>query len=1061
MKTLPAFGLLCLVPVLRAAVPLPGSGTVIESFNALPSTTGTAWTDNVTLLNWYLHRSNPSAPTPIPLLINDNVAATAWSAGLYSLGGSAGTDRALGGAPTGTFGEISHVVILQNTSALPVQLTGIAYTVEKWRENSTAGITERIDFSYQKSISEASLAASLATGWTEVDNLDVVVPHSGAAGAMQNPGLTFSTNQPPALAVVLEPGEFIALRWLNSNEIGSDAYLGIDDVAVSYATVNGAITATPQDIVRDTKQTTALEDDTFSFKLPVAGLGAVSLDGWLLTAPLPAAWTGPSSGSYGDIATYSGIPVSTASVSLTLRDSANAGISRTVIIATPPVPANLTPSSGPMEVRFASPLLGSTSFARKFNEGLTDLGWTSNAPVNAFNGVRTRPGDGDPNQFFRIRNAKLNRFETEPVNIEAVAGFDVSLQLAAYTTTASGFEDGPASAPTFAASDRLQVVVEASADGLNWTVASPSLVSSTQTGVSQFTDFRIADPGTGYTADNIVPGSLPAVIPFPATRSLRFTRGTAALVRLVIVGGNDSDSENTLFDNIRFAAIPPVIAAALSNVVRNNLGDDDATNDTFSFSIAVTNADPGRTLGWTCDVPGISGLYSANPVAFPTYPVSGGARQITFTDVADPSFTLAYAVPLPAGVLMPGVPLAVRNEGATSSPADDTWSFSVVVTTVNGGTGFFNSLTAASANYGTSVSLGPFPVSAGAQPVTFTDRSNPAWTTTANFSPPIRPILATVSTGGPPGVVYSTVSPAITGWAEGAGQGVLVQTNGGGTVPHVMRSEAVDLSDVNGAVRFRADFTATEDSAGTNFEANDTFRIQLELTSPAGTTTVNLLTAAQDTGNGAASGTANGPPNGVLNGFTGVAATGVTAVQDYDANRERDEFNLPVNGVRATAADSFASPFRFATLIPDEVTTARLVVTGLNNSPTETFTVSGMSFVVEGSGVDSDGDGVSNADEQTAGTNPNDPADALRLGGFAIVPASNPLTVQSSFSSKSGRFYRLYRSPDLQNWTSDGPTLTGDGSTMDVFAQPGSPAPPRLYFRLMVRQSDDFPATTP
>ena len=109
--------------------------------------------------------------------------------------------------------------------------------------------------------------------------------------------------------------------------------------------------------------------------------------------------------------------------------------------------------------------------------------------------------------------------------------------------------------------DSRQPVVESSADGVTWSVASPSLVSSGQTAVSQFNDFRIGDPGTGYTPDNVAPGTLPAVIPFPATRTLRFSRGTATQVRLVLVGGNDSDTENLLFDNIKFAAIPPVHGA--------------------------------------------------------------------------------------------------------------------------------------------------------------------------------------------------------------------------------------------------------------------------------------------------------------------------------------------------------------------------------------------------------------------------------------------------------------------------------------------------------------------
>jgi hypothetical protein len=1062
MKIHPLLGFLLLAPSLQAAVPLTGSSTFTENFNLLPATLVQEWIDNTTRPHWYLHRSNAAAPFPVSLLINDNNAATAWSAGIYSLGATNSTDRALGSAPTGTLGEISFILTAQNTSALPIQITGINYTVEKWRENSTAGIAERIAFSWQKAPDESSLTSNFTGTWTASPTLDTAIPHSGTAGAINNPGLAFSIAQSPNPPIILEPGEVAGLRWLNANEIGSDAYLGIDDVRITWVTIDGAINSVPGNIVRDTKSTANPADDTFSFTLPVSGVGTVSPGGWILTSPLPAGWTGPASGSYGDEAVYSNIPVNAATVTLTLRDSATASITRTITVATPPVPAVLTPTSVPMEVRFAAATPGSNSFTRSYTDGLTDLSWTSNAPVNAFNGVSSRPGGGDPNQYFRIRNARLNRFQTEAVDISNVAGFDVSMQLATYTTSASGFEDLPANAPVFGTSDRLQVVVEASVDGVTWTNATPSLVSSGQTALSQFDEFKIGPTGTGYTADNITPSTLPDIIPF-VTRSLRFTRGTANFVRLSVLGGNDSDTENTLFDNIRFGAIPPAITAALSNVIRNNQGDDNAANDTFTFSIAVNNDDMGRPLGWTSTVPDYSGAYSTTPIPFPVYPVSEGTRTILFTDAANPSVTLSFNVPVPTGVLTASAPAVVRLEGATPDPADDTWTFTTTVSAVNGGTGFTNSLTADSLDYSTAITLGPWPVSDGPRTVLFRDRSDAAWTTSLTVNPPIRPVLATYSTGGPAGVLYQSAGPAITGWTPGASQGILNQVNGGGTVPHVLRSDLLDLSSVNGAVRFLADFAAIESSAGTNFEANDTFKIELDLASPSGTTLVNLIDAAFDTGDGAASTQANGPPNGILNGFTGLAdtAAGLTAVQDYDNNVDRDEFNLPVNSVRATAAGSFTSLFRFSRLIPDDVTAARIIVTGLNNSASESFILSNMRFFLETSDpTDNDGDGATNGQEITAGTDPDNPHDVLRLAPLGAIPGSDPPAFLSRFASKNGRFYRLYRSADLQTWTTEGMTYEGDGGEFEVSITLPSGAP-RNYYRLMVSPVNNFPPTTP
>ncbi|MDB6070746.1 MAG: endonuclease, partial [Verrucomicrobiales bacterium] len=925
MKTLTFLGALALVPALHGAIPLTGSGTVTQNFNTLPTGAGVEWNDNSTMPNWWLYRSNAAAPFPIPLLVNDNVAATAFAAGVYSFGPTGGADRAFGSVPTGTLGEISQVVVLQNTGALPIQITNIAFAIEKWRENTTAGITERIDFSYQKNIDEFTITSALGAGWTDLNNYDVVVPHSGTASAIHNPSINFPVSQAPVDAIVVDPGEYAAFRWLNPNESGSDAYLGLDDVVISYLTLDGAIAAPPHNIARDSKGTASLTDDTLSFTITPVGTGTVSPAGWVLSAALPAGWTGPASGPYNGDATFSNIPVTGPTVTLTIRDSATATTTRTITVSTPPVPADLTPAGNPIEWHFTAPATNSTSFSRTWTDGLTDLGWTSNAPSNGFNGIATRPGGGDPNQYFRLRNFKLNRFVTEPVNISAVSVFDASLQLATYTTSASAFEDGPANAVTFAGSDRFQVIVELSSDGgATWVSAGPSIVSSGQTGVSQFAEFKIADPGTGYTADAVVPSTLPAVVPFAVTRSQRYPTNGAGLARLAVLGGNDSDSENSLFDNIKFSVVPSKITASVTTTIRDNQGDDNPANDTFSFSIAVSNDDLGRPLGWTSSEAGVSGNYGNFPASFPFYPVSGGPRSITFTDVQDPAGTLNFSVPIPLGVLSATPPLVTRDEGAGPGPADDTWTFTTTVSAVNGGTGFTNTLNADSVDYNNPITFGPYPVSAGAKSVTFLDRSDNTWTTALTVTPPIRPQIATLVRTGAPLPVYQSNASLVTGWTEPGTPGTLVQVNGGGTTAHVLTSDPVDLSGISEDVLFYADFIAADSSAGTNFEANDTFVMELELTRPGGTERINLLTAAQDTGDGAPSTGPNGPANGVLNGFNGVAVTGVTVVQDYDANRERDEFNLPVGATPSDSAASFSSLFRFTAVIPDDVTSAQV-----------------------------------------------------------------------------------------------------------------------------------------
>ncbi|RYD34565.1 MAG: hypothetical protein EOP86_10665, partial [Verrucomicrobiaceae bacterium] len=92
--------------------------------------------------------------------------------------------------------------------------------------------------------------------------------------------------------------------------------------------------------VRDTKNTLDPADDTFSVSVRVTGRGPVSAAGWKVTPP--AGGTGPSTGAYGTVAVFSGIPVSVPEVALTFTDAGTAALNAAVTVPTPPVPPPVT-----------------------------------------------------------------------------------------------------------------------------------------------------------------------------------------------------------------------------------------------------------------------------------------------------------------------------------------------------------------------------------------------------------------------------------------------------------------------------------------------------------------------------------------------------------------------------------------------------------------------------------------------------------------------------------------------------------------------------------------------
>jgi hypothetical protein len=97
--------------------------------------------------------------------------------------------------------------------------------------------------------------------------------------------------------------------------------------------------------------------------------------------------------------------------------------------------------------------------------------------------------------------------------------------------------------------------------------------------------------------------------------------------------------------------------------------------------------------------------------------------------------------------------------------------------------------------------------------------------------------------------------------------------------------------------------------------------------------------------------------------------------------------------------------------------------------------------------ADPDGDGVTNAVEFAAGTDPQSPSSALRV--TAIATNANDFAV--SFSTVAGKTYRLERSDTLQNasWVTVQTNLAGNGSVLQVI-DAGGMAHTKCFYRLVV-----------
>lgn len=96
---------------------------------------------------------------------------------------------------------------------------------------------------------------------------------------------------------------------------------------------------------------------------------------------------------------------------------------------------------------------------------------------------------------------------------------------------------------------------------------------------------------------------------------------------------------------------------------------------------------------------------------------------------------------------------------------------------------------------------------------------------------------------------------------------------------------------------------------------------------------------------------------------------------------------------------------------------------------------------------DHDGDGVSGWEEYLAGTDPQNPEDALLLSELSV----NGVDVTLGFKTAASKAYRVDRSNDSPGgpWTAVSASILGDG-TVKLTTDPGGAAVPRRFYRVVV-----------